>query len=147
MIDVIDAIRDLFEPPSLADPNKSVAGVNIDRSCAEPIEKVANTIYAWEAACAESSIGTGEVRQDFEVSVLFVVDNEGENAAVLRSRDVSEALDTKRTAYLRLVRLFAHIPPWDSGNITASSDADFLRQFEVRGIAIRVRGYRLVTGN
>lgn len=150
MIDVVDGIRDLFEPPSTLDPELSTNGVAIDRTCAEPFEKIANTVYAWEAACRETSIGTGEVRQDFEVDVLYVVDNLGENAIALRSREVSEALDTKRSAYMKLVRDHANMGFGDrlgAGDMQATSDADFLRQFEVRGIAIRVTGYRLVTGN
>ena len=150
MIEVVDGIRDLFEPPDPLDEGKSTNGVLIDRSCSDPFEKVANTIYAWEAACRESPIGTGEIRQDFEVDVLFVLDNEGENAQALRSREVSEALDAKRSAYMKLVRDHANYPfgsVADAGNMQATSDADFLRQFEVRGIAIRVTGWRLVTGD
>lgn len=147
MIPVVDAIRDLCEPPDQADDTRSIAGVLIDRTCAQPIgDAQPNTIYAWEAACRERPIGTGEVQQDFEVTVLYIVDGKGEEGVLQRSREVSEALDERRAAYMKLVRDFANIPPWDSGNIQATSDADFIRQLEVRGIAIRVTGYRLVTG-
>lgn len=152
MIDVIDGIRDLFEPPDPLEEGKSLGGVTIDRSCAEPIgDAQPNTVYAWEEACREIPIGTGEVRQDFEVVVLYAADGAGELAAGQRSRDVSEALDVKRSVYMKLVRDFANIgfgsdDPTGRGNIQATSDADALRQFATRGIAIRVTGWRLVTG-
>ena len=143
ILDVVDALRDLLEPPF--DDERSVNGVLIDRTCSQPnADTVANTIYAWEAARAEVPIGTGEVRQNFAVTLLYVVDNVGE-AAGERDRSVSEALDAKTDEYMKLIRLHAHVPPWDSGNVQATSDADFVRQFEVRGVAIRVTGYRLVT--
>lgn len=146
MIDVIDALVELVEPADPVDPTKSVNGITIDRSCAQPLsDAAANTLYAWEEACRESPMGTGEVRQDFNIVLLFAVDNEGEDATAVRKRSVSEALDTKRKAWMKTLRLHANVPPWDSGNIQATSDADFLRQFATRGIAVRVAGYRLVT--
>ena len=150
MIDVIDGIRDLLEPPDPHEDGFSVNGVAIDRSCAEPIgDAQANTIYAWEEACRERPIGTGEVQQDFEIVVLYAAGGEGEVAALQRSRDVSEALDAKRVAYMKLIRDNANMGfggRLGEGNIEATSDADARRQFATRGIAIRVSGYRLVTG-
>lgn len=150
MIDVIDGIRDMLEPPDPHNEGKSMGGVAIDRSCAEPLgDAQPNTIYAWEEACREKPIGTGEVQQDFEIMVLYVADGAGEVAETQRKREVSEALDEKRIEYMRLVRTFANMAFGDGsgrGNIQATSDADALRQFATRGIAIRVTGYRLVTG-
>lgn len=150
MLDVVDGIRDLLEPPDPHESGKSVNGVLIDRSCAEPLgDAQPNTVYAWEEASREKPIGTGEVQQDFEIVVLYVADGAGEVAAAQRSREVSEALDAKRVEYMRLVRTFANIGFGDElgrGNIQATADADALRQFATRGIAIRVTGYRLMTG-
>lgn len=150
MIDVIDGVRDLLEPPDDLNEGFSTNGVAIDRSCAEPIgDATPNTVYAWEEACREKPIGTGEVEQDFEIVVLYVADGAGELAALQRSRDVSEALDAKRNGYMKLVRLNANIGFGDQsgrGNIQATADADALRQFATRGIAIRITGYRIVTG-
>lgn len=150
MIEVIDGVRDLLEPPDALNDGFSTNGVKVDRSCAEPLgDAQPNTVYAWEEACREKPIGTGEVEQAFEIVVLYCVDGAGEVAAAQRSRDVSEALDTKRAEYMKLVRLNANMPFGDGsgrGNIQATADADALRQFATRGIAIRITGYRIVTG-
>jgi hypothetical protein len=152
VIDVVDGLRDLLEPPDAQNDGFSLNGVAIDRSCAEPIgDAQANTVYAWEEACRDKPIGTGEVQRDFEIVVLYVADGAGELAIGQRSRDVSEALDAKREAYMKLIRENANIgfggdAPTGRGNIQATSDADALRQFATRGIAIRVTGWRLVTG-
>jgi hypothetical protein len=145
MIEVIDALRELLEPTDAIDESRSENDVILDRSCAQPFEFVANTLYAWEELRRQVPAGTGEIREDFEIRFVYV-SKASEEAGSKRNRDVSIALDAKADGYLELIRNFANIPPWDSGNIQATVDADMIRQLEVRGIGIRVIGYRMVTG-
>lgn len=151
MIDVVDAIRDLLEPPSDADESVSVNGIAIDRTCAMPFEFRPETIYAAEASdvrtleetMLETAGGTiGVERQTFGVTLLYVVDGEGENAELRRSRAVSIRLDAKRNEWLRKVREHRIGPVWD--HLQGSSDVDFVRQLQVRGIAVRLTGWRFV---
>jgi hypothetical protein len=133
LITVIDALQDLVEPDT---------DVTIDRAASQPYEYLPNTLYAWEEGSSRRSFESGPtVREDFEILLVYVV-AAAEEALLARDRDVSIALDTKRTAYLDAIRQNSGIPPWSY--ITASSDPDMIRQFEVRGIAIRVSGYRII---
>ena len=135
--DVIDALRERL--------SKEVTGYGWDASLAQPFEWRDETVYLWAEKTQETSIGMGEIRQDFEIMLVVSTGNEGEEAKLERSRDVSLKLDAARAGILRWIRLNAHVPPWDSGNIAGRSDEDFLRQFEVRGVAVMIGGYRLVT--
>lgn len=140
MIDVVDALRELLEP--------NVGGeVTADDTCAQPYEYVADTLYAWVTAHSWISVGTGEangpseIEERFAIRVVLALSNSGEEAKLARDRDVSKALDDKAASYLSLIATHAQTPPWDS--LSATVDHDFLRQFEVRGIALVVTGWRL----
>lgn len=133
MIDVLIAIADLVK-----------GDATVDEALSMPYDFEPGVLYVWEEARDHRSIGTGEVREEFEIVAVYVTGNEGEAAIAQRSRDVTAKLDAWATAALDAVRENAHVPPWASGNIRASTDADFLRQLGVRGVALRVSGYRLV---
>lgn len=138
VIDVVDAIRHALD---------GITGLGLvwDDTAAQPFEWRDDHVYAWAESTQETSIGTGEVRQDFEIMIVAVLDHEGEEAQLRRNRDTSVRLDRIRAEYMQWIRLHPHVPPWDSGNLAARSEEDFLRQLEVRGVAVRVGGYRLVS--
>lgn len=135
--DVVDALRERL--------SQVIVDFEWDDTLAQPYEWRDGRVYLWCETTTEISIGTGEIRQDFEILIVAPVDNEGEEARLTRSRDVSLKLDSFRAEALRWIALNANVPPWDSGNIAGRSDEDFLRQLEVRGVAVMVGGYRLVT--
>lgn len=136
--DIVDALREGLE-------GHVTPGYTWDDTLAQPFEWAADTVYLWCETTTEPSIGTGEVRQDFEIMVVIGVDHGGEEAMLMRNRETSLKLDTFRAEVMEWVRLHAHVPPWDSGNLAARSDEDFLRQLELRGVAVMIGGYRLVT--
>lgn len=138
MRDVIDALRTLFV-------TAAGGAIASDDSLSEPIEYEPGVLYAWEEASAHTSIGTGEVREDFEIRLVYPIDNAGEVSAVKRSRSVSEALDSLRGVWLDAIREHQNSPPWDSGTISGTVNADLIRQLGLRGLGIIVRGYRIVT--
>lgn len=135
MLDVLDALVDLVK--------QADTSLVYDDSAAAPYEWRDGTVYSWIETTNDRSIGTGEVRQDFEIMIVYASDNDGEEARLTRSRAVSEALDSWRRDVMDLIRQNTHVPPWSSGTIAARSDEDFLRQLEVRGVAIMVGGYRI----
>lgn len=148
MIDLIDALRELLEPES-EEAGVSVNGVRLDNTAAMPFDFEPNTLYVVEEQDLRTLDETwtpegGVERQSFIVNALYVIDSEGENAITRRSRAVSIALDEKRNEYCRLVRMTrTNGDVWH--HIQASADADFVRQLQVRGIAVRITGYRFVS--
>lgn len=145
MIEAIDAMREMLEPPDPAKPEFSMSGLAIDSSCAQPLDPAPWTVYAWEETSRQHSIGTGEVQEDFEF-VIVATEPASEAADVERSRDVSVALDDRRETWLKLIRNGGPGRPWANGSLQAMVDADMLRQLGLRGLAVRVTGYRIVTG-
>lgn len=137
MIDVVDALRELAR-------TVLPTGTVVDEACAAPLVFEPG-LYAWNESVAHRSIGTGEVREDFIVYLVYVVDHAGEESSQRRSRDVSVALDAGAVAMCSAINANANVPPWASGNIIGETDPDFLRQLEVRGTAVRVTGYRLIS--
>lgn len=136
--DIVDALRERLQ-------GAVTPGYSWDDTLAQPFEWVADTVYLWCESTQEIPIGTGEIRQDFEVMVVIGVDHLGEEAVLRRNRETSLKLDQVRREIMQWIRLNANVPPWDSGNIAGRSDEDFLRQLEVRGVAVMIGGYRLVT--
>jgi hypothetical protein len=133
MIVVLDALRELLKQ---YDP-----AIDFDDAMSQPYEWRENTVYSWAETVDDVPIGTGEVRTDFEILMVYAVGNEGEEAISERSRDVSVKLDTARQAWMDLIRANANAGPWS--NLRARAEQDFLRQLEVRGVGIRISGYRI----
>lgn len=78
-------------------------------------------------------------RLEWTVMLVFVGDAGGEEPTLTRSEAVTEALSTKRDAYL------AAIADRDAGTIwdhaEGEADMDWTSSFEGRAVAVRVRGY------
>lgn len=131
MIDVLERVAALVK-----------GDATLDEALSQPFVFEPDVLYVWEENRAQTSIGTGEVRENFEVVAVYVSDGDGENAALRRSRDVTVKLDEWANAALDAIRLHANLGPWSHAQ--ALTDADFLRQLAVRGAAIRVSGYRIL---
>lgn len=129
MIERLDAVADLVKGSHAVDPAYS-----------QPFDFEADVIYLWEEARLHRSIGTGEVREEFEIVAVLPVES-SEAAEAQRSRVITEALDAWVTAGLDAIRV-AQGQPWE--HAIGSSDADFLRQLDVRGALIRVSGYKVL---
>jgi hypothetical protein len=148
MIDLIDGLRMLLEPLDPDDPEVSVNGAHVDDSCSAPFEWLANTLYAYAESDRRttdetSAGGLSMERQNFAVVAVYVADGEGENPTGQRRRAVSEALDARRAAYasaIRNNRTNGDLWQW----VIAEFDDDYLRQLAVRGIMVRISGYRFV---
>lgn len=144
MIEIVDALRELVEPSDPVRDGYALSGIMVDRTASRPFDFEPNTLYAWEETSTHVSIGTGEVREDFAVLLVFVAASRGEESLYARDREVSEALDERRTSYMNALRHSAgRAGLWDY--VLGTSLPDYLRQFEIRGVAVRASGYRLVT--
>jgi hypothetical protein len=112
-----------------------------------PLTSRSNTLYVYPITglLGEPDVGDPpSLREDFVVEAVYVADNQGEEANRRRSRDVSVELDAKAREYTDLLarnpfRDGTH--PWEHARVT-SVDWDRLRQLDVRGIAVRVTGWR-----
>lgn len=132
MIDVIDALLTV----------ESDATIAIDRSGQRPAEFRPETLYAWIETNARRIAAGLQDREDFTALVVFVGDNEGEEAQQVRGSAVTDRLVAKRDAYLSWIRDHEATPTWD--HVEGDSDMDFVRTFEGRAVAVRVDGYRYV---
>jgi hypothetical protein len=170
MLDLLDAIAELLEPvptlPDDADPETwtpatfefhgheypvGASGVIRDDSGAEPFDFLPGWLYAFGTGDTRSPTGAGpEDRQDFEITAVYSADAEAETGSGIRTRDLTAALDAKRDGYLRAVRECRNgyvrdgRRTWE--HLIASADFDYLRTFGVRGVAIRLEGWRLTIG-
>lgn len=132
-LDVVDQIRSSIEPDPL---------VAKDPTGERPFEFDPDTLYVWtDREERRPADGLQDV-ESFEILIVFVADNEGEEALQERDPDVSERLDEKRETYLSWIGDRAATPMWDY--LAGSADMDFLRSFEGRAVAIRASGYRFV---
>jgi hypothetical protein len=146
--DLIDALVALVEPTP-------AATLAIDHTCAEPIDPTGYfnqvttdtlaTLYCYPSSRdVHEPVGSPCDRELFEVTLLYVVDDEGEQQSQQRSRAVSDELDAKAHAYLGVVRDNRSTTVWS--HITGAVDYDEVRRLQVRGIAVRVSGYRYIPG-
>lgn len=133
MLDVLERVAELVQGDATIDP-----------AYTQPFDFEPMTLYVWEESRSYRSIGAGEVSEDFEIMAVYVTDNGGETAVATRSPDVTRLLDAWATSALEAIRLHPNDGPLAAGNMTASTDADMLRQLFVRGTALRVTGYRVL---
>lgn len=158
MIDVIDALMLLLEPGGSIDPTNSLrtttSGVIAVHTAARPPqpEMTPNHLYCYPVADRHVTIGAGDPpdeREEFTVEALLVVDREDEEPKLTARRDVSSTLDTKAHAYLAAVNANrprnGAVAPWEYLT-SASVDWDRLRSFAVRGVPLRVSGWRNTEG-
>jgi hypothetical protein len=133
VIDVLDGLRAMEGDPTVA----------IDDSGQRPEFFRPRTLYAWietqELVGAEAGPGQQE---RFSVTLVYVAENEGEEAQQQRSSDVTDELSTKRDDYLAWIRAHEATPVWD--HVAGDADMDFVRTFEGRAVAVRADGYRFV---
>lgn len=161
MLDLIDRFGLILEPP--ADPEDdpyefhgheyrvAASGVLVDDSGSEPSTYEPGWLYIFESQDRREYAGTGpEVRQDFGLTVVYVVDNEVETEQGIRSRAITLELDDKRDGYLQKLAEKRNGDDvygprlWQDAH--ASADFDFLRAFSVRGVALQIVGYRFRAG-
>jgi hypothetical protein len=165
VLDIVDALAALLEPwPVTPGPAtdaagsrtvKANSGVVVDLNAAEPVIWRAGTLYLFEELRDHRLAGVGnppEVHEHFGLRAILALDAKDEEAAQLRRRDVSALVDTKTEAYLAAIAAHRSIygaghpsvgqpTPW--AHLAAASDADSLRTFQVRGVALRINGYRI----
>lgn len=99
--------------------------------------------YLWETDDRRSSRSSDRTRQDFDFTLAYVIDDQGEEAAMQDGKiAVSTALDDTAQTVLAAIRQNHVGDKWD--HIEASYEPDFVLSFGMRGFAIRVRGYRLL---
>lgn len=159
MLDLIDAIAELLEPwqpdePRLRNGSLEVAaqsGTVVDLNAAEPVIWQPNHLYLWDEGDQHALAGVGnppEEREVFEVTAIYVADSQDEEAKQRRTRAVSEALDLKRHEYAAAIAanrskyVSGGATPWS--HLESSLDADFVRDINVRGFALRITGYRFL---
>lgn len=134
MLDVIDGLRDLLSDR---------LDIETDDTGDRPYDWTAGVLYVWEESSGQISIGTGEVREEFVV-MAAIASPSGEEAAGQKLREVTETLDGYRDVFLTRIRLNSNIGPWASGTIIGASVPSYLRQLDLRGIAVRISGYRII---
>jgi hypothetical protein len=134
MLDVIDGLRDLLSDR---------LDIETDDTGDRPYDWTAGVLYVWEESSGQISIGTGEVREEFVV-MAAIASPSGEEAAGQKLREVTETLDGYRDTFLTRIRLNSNIGPWASGTIIGASVPNYLRQLDLRGIAVRISGYRII---
>jgi hypothetical protein len=132
-LDVVDQIRASIEPdPAIAK----------DPTGERPFEFEPETLYVWSEGEGRRIAAGQQDREEFEILILYVADNEGEEALQQRDPDVTEKLDMRRDAYLAWIRDHEATPAWD--HLSGDADPDYVRGFEGRAVAVRASGYRFV---
>ena len=143
MLEVVDALRSLLEP----DPDL------VDDTAEMPFEWQPGMLYVFEDESNWSRLDTGGmIREDFVIMAVYVRPAD-EAPLAKRSREVTEALDARRVRYLTTIADNPSMgaasgdpdepPLWS--HIMGASLPRYLRELEVRGIAVRVVGYRLMS--
>lgn len=137
--------RVLEPPPSLAPANLhlTISGVKRDVAGSEPFTYKPNTLYVWMEDDEEPELSAETSRQNFVIRSVYVADALDEEPQHRRRRDVSMVLDTKRKEYLDRIEAAMSGADWE--HITGSADWDAIRALEGRGIAVLIRGYRLLS--
>ena len=154
MLDVLDAVLTLLEPGGAIDPatglRTATSGTTVDHSGAAPyeLEFAPNRLYGWVASDRHENWEAGDppsVRERFALTLLFVIDSGDEQAQGRRLRSVSEALDYRAHAYMTLVEQ-NKAPKSDSAlpwsELTGEITPDTTRGFNVRGVGLRLSGWR-----
>lgn len=140
MLDLIDAIVDLLEPPA-ARVTKIDSAIG-----AEPFsyEGRPDTLFLFEyGPDVRDLAGAGPLELErFALQAVYVGDSKDEEAQQTRRRDVNEAIDVKRELYAKRIRERRSARTWS--HLQAAFDGDYVRAFEVRGFALRISGWRIL---
>ncbi len=136
MIDLLDALRYLLSDGT---------DLATDDTCERPYEWKPDTLYVWEESSNHEPFESGPVVRENFVIVAAIAERTNEEARGERSRETTEALYGHRDRMLDLIRLNRSVGLWEDGHLRAESVPGYLRQLEIRGIALRITGYRLVS--
>lgn len=155
MLDLIDALRDMLEPPAVPPVTRVVKGETQDQAAsdtwrdlsgAEPFEymKAADTLFLFEwgpdvRALAGASPSDLE---RFAIQAVYVADSGDEEAQQRRKRSVTQALDARRELYAARIRQHRSAQTWS--HLECTIDGDYVRGFEIRGFALRISGWRII---
>lgn len=142
MMKLLEAVAKVLEPPPSLGPYGShltISGVTVDLA-GEPFTYKPGTLYVWIEDDQQTPASPELMRQDFRVRAVYVGAALDEEPKQRKRRDVSIALDTKRSEYLDNVRASQVADEWEFA--TASVDWDWTRTFEGRAFAVEINGYR-----
>lgn len=118
----------------------AVPGARQEQSDSEPPIFRPGTLYVWEEDDRRSPASQG--RQDFIVRAVYIANDRGERAGLPRSREATIELDAAAAAMLDAVRLAYAGGVWEYASATV--DPTVARAYGVRGIGLRIAGYRLL---
>jgi hypothetical protein len=139
VLDLIDAIADLLEPPA-------TRSTKLDPALgAEPFAyDSADTLYLfeWGPDVRDLAGASGSDLERFAIQAVYVADSKDEEPKQKRRRDVTEALDAKREHYAQRIRQHRSGASWS--HLQAVIDGDYIRAFEIRGFALRISGWRII---
>lgn len=153
MIDVVDAVLNLLEAGGAVDPKtslrKATSGIVVDHTAERPPQTAFSKgyLYCYPVQDDHRAPDLGK-REDFVIEALYIADRADEEAQLTARREVSVELDTKAHAYSDVIdanRTRAAARPWDYLTL-ASINWDRLRSFNVRGVALRITGWRYADG-
>ena len=154
MIAVLDAALTLIEPGGGIDLatalRPATSGTTVDHAAARPFEFEfdGDRLYGWPAAARHQVMEVGNppsFRQNFTLDLAYVIGNGGEQAKARRSRAVSLALDVKAETYLSVLASNVELAgSWEE--IVGELNPDVIRGFDVRGIGLRLTGWRYLQG-
>lgn len=157
---MIEPLAKLLEPwlavPGPAEPDGvrtvvATSGTTVDLNGSSPFVFKPNWLYLWPVSDQHqlNEIGNPPKEMEiFELTALYVADSKDEEAKQVRTRAVSAALDVRGHGYLDLIRRnrsryeAGTEAPWH--NLVGRLDPDTVRNFNVRGIALRIGGHRFV---
>lgn len=128
---ILARLRDLLALPDLV----------VETADSEPFFFVPGRLYVWEETDSRTRIGELPTRQDFGARAVVLVDDPGDTRRS-DARGVTLALDAKRTALVNAIRAAQSTDEWDHAQ--AEVDHDYVRAFGVRGLALRITGYRVI---
>lgn len=133
--EILADIRTILEPG---------AAVAKDLTEAKPFAYAPQTLYVYPERVSEVPIETGPTRrQDFTVRVELTGPDLGEEASQQRDQAVSAFLDGRRGAYFAAVRANERGARWD--HLRAAEDPNGPATLQVRGIGLRLSGYKIVS--
>ena len=126
--------------------DRGESGTWRDLSAAEPFGYVGypDTLFLFEWGPDIRGLA-GASPQDLErfaLQAVYVADAKDEEPQERRRRDVTETLDAKREFYAARIRQRRSAASWS--HLECTIDGDYVRAFEVRGVALRISGWRVV---
>ncbi len=133
---ILDVATELVE---LVETDEGVARIVLD---VEPLEWRPECLYAIADRDEQYGFESGPaVRQEFDIRLIYVTSNEGEEARKERDPELSAYLDSKRGAYMEALRLAQQREPYWTFGRPASATAP--RTLSNRSTALRFTGYRI----